>query len=125
MKPSAVTGVSEARGYDMNILRHRNLTRAEQERIDELVDQAVKEEVVRVEAEFRSDIDAMILYVLHAHYGWGPKRLRQFWDVFIEEHKALRDHYNMHEPGDNAYLAKRKLLEIGVDVAAWEEEDRV
>lgn len=109
----------------MNILRHRELTRAEQQRIDELVDRAVRDEALRVEAELRSDVDAMILYVLHSHYGWGPKRLRQFWDVFIEEHRELRDHYEMHSPGDNAYLAKRKLKEIGVDVEAWEAEDRV
>ena len=107
----------------MNILRHRNLTKAEQDRIDELVDQAVKEEALRVEAELRSDIDAMILYVLHAHYGWGKKRLRRFWDAFMEEHRELRERYEMSGPGDNAYLARRKLEEIGVNVIEWENED--
>jgi len=107
----------------MNIMRHRSLTAAEQKRIDELVDKAVHEEALRVEKELRADVDAMILYVLHAHYGWGKKRLREFWDVFIEEHRELRNHYEMHSPGDNAYLARRKLQEIGVDVMAWEAED--
>lgn len=109
----------------MNILRHRHLTSAEQKRMDELVDKAVKEEVLRVEAEFRSDIDAMILYVLHVRYGWGRKRLRRFWDAFCEEHKALREFYQMSGPGDNAYLARRKLEEIGVNVYEWEAEDDV
>lgn len=107
----------------MNILRHRNLTKAEEKRMSELIDQAVREEVLRVENEFRSDIDAMILYTLHAHYGWGKKRLRRFWDAFMEEHKALREFYQMSGPGENAYLAKRKLKQIGVDLDAWEAED--
>lgn len=107
----------------MNILRHRNLTSAEKKRIDEAIDEAVREEVLRVEGELRSDIDAMILYVLHVHYGFGRKRLRAFWDAFKAEHKALRDHYEMHDPGDNAYLARRKLMEIGVDVTEWEREE--
>ena len=109
----------------MNILRHRQLTKAEEKRMNELIDQAVREEVLRVDAEFRVDVDSMILYVLHVHYGFGKKRLREFWDMFIDEHKALRNYYQMHSPGDGGYLARYKLKQIGVDVEAWEAEDEL
>ena len=65
----------------------------------------------------------MVLYVLMVHYGWKKKRLRKFWNAFIAEHKALREYYQMYEPGDNEWLAHRKLQEIGVDVRQWYEED--
>ena len=41
----------------------------------------------------------------------------------MEEHKALREFYQMSGPGENAYLAKRKLKQIGVDLDVWEAED--
>ena len=72
---------------------------------------------------YKEDIDAMILYVLMKHYGWKKKRLRKFWEAFITEHTALREFYAMDDPGDNEWLAHRKLKEIGVDIHQWYKED--
>lgn len=78
---------------------------------------AVKDEM------YKEDLDAMVLYVLMAHYGWRKKRLHKFWNAFISEHKSLMAWYQLDEPGDNEWLAHRKLKEIGVDIHQWYKED--
>lgn len=87
--------------------------------------QAMNIEIERQLAEYEKkhavNLDILILYVLHAHYGWGKKRLRRFYDAFNVEHDKLIAYYEMPET-DNVWLADVKLKEIGVDVAAWDAE---
>ena len=83
----------------------------------------INRQIAEKDEKYTEDIDAMVLYVLLSHYGWKKKRLRKFWNAFIREHQALRDHYSMNDPGDSAWLAHRKLKEIGVDIHQWYKED--
>jgi hypothetical protein len=86
---------------------------------------AMQEEITRqilaAEEKFASDIDAMVLYTLHERFGFGPKRLHDFWIAFQEEHEKLVKHYEM--PDSFAWLCDRKLKEIGVDIEAWRNEE--
>lgn len=84
----------------------------------------INRQLVERDKQYAADIDAMVLYTLMAHYGWKKKRLKRFWDAFISEHKALRDFYDMNEPGDNEWLAHRMLREIGVDIQEWYKEEQ-
>ena len=84
----------------------------------------INRQIAEKDEQYKEDIDAMVLYTLLAHYGWKKKRLRRFWDAFIKEHNALRDTYLMDEPGDSAWLAHRKLKEIGVDIHQWYKEEQ-
>lgn len=86
------------------------------------IDIEVRRQLLEFDEQYTHDLDAMILYTLHNRYGWGVKRLKQFWDAFVEEHKALRDFYQMDEPGDNEWLVHKKLKDIGVDVEEWYKE---
>lgn len=83
----------------------------------------INRQLMESDEKYKEDIDAMVLYVLMEHYGWKKKRLRKFWKAFVSEHNALRDHYLMDSPGDSAWLAHRKLKEIGVDMHEWYKED--
>lgn len=83
----------------------------------------INRQLVERDKQYAADIDAMVLYTLMAHYGWKEKRLKEFWKAFIREHKALREFYMMDDPGDNEWLAHRKLKDIGVDVHQWYEEN--
>ena len=83
----------------------------------------INRQIIEKDEQYKEDIDAMVLYVLMAHYGWKKKRLRRFWNAFVAEHKALCEFYLMKEPGDNGWLAHRKLKEIGVDIHQWYKED--
>lgn len=84
------------------------------------IDIEINRQLLEAHDRYINDIDASVLYALHIHAGWGPKRLRAFYDDFAKVHDALRAHYEM--PEDSGWLANRKLLDIGVDVAAWNAE---
>lgn len=83
----------------------------------------INRQIAEKHEQYQADIDAMILYVLMAHYGWKKKRLRKFWKAFIEEHKALKEFYQMNKAGEGEWLAHRMLKEIGVDIHQWYKED--
>ena len=83
----------------------------------------INRQIIEKDERYKEDIDAMVLYVLMARYGWKKKRLRNFWKAFVEEHKALIEFYQMDEPGDNEWLAHRQLRQIGVDIHQWYKED--
>lgn len=83
----------------------------------------INRQILEKDEKYKKDVDAMVLYVLMSHYGWGKRRLRQFWNAFLTEHKALREFYQMDDPGDNEWLAHRKLKQIGVDIHQWYKED--
>ena len=83
----------------------------------------INRQLLERDEQYAADIDAMVLYTLMEHYGWGKKRLKDFWKAFIAEHKALRDRYEMYDAGDNEWLAHRKLKDIGVDIREWYAED--
>ena len=87
------------------------------------MDMEINRQLIEKDKQYSADIDAMVLYVLMEHYGWRKKRLKRFWDAFIAEHKALRDYYDMHNPGDNEWLAHRMLKDIGVDINEWYKEE--
>jgi hypothetical protein len=62
--------------------------------------------------EFMKDIDAMILYTLHAELGFGKKRLERFYKAVIRNYKDMCAFYET----DDTYPAEYKLREIGVDL---------
>ena len=80
----------------------------------------INRQIAESDRQHANDIDAMVLYVLHTHLGFGKKRLRRFYEAFSVEHNKLIEHYEM--PDGGAWLADRKLKEIGVDVTAWNAE---
>lgn len=86
------------------------------------MEEEINRQIVEADERYSLDLDAMVLYTLHVHLGFGKKRLRSFWEAFQREHDALTKHYEM--PNDFAWLCRRKLLQIGVDVKAWNEEKK-
>lgn len=80
----------------------------------------INRQMLAAHDRFVVDFDAAILYTLHARFGFGKKRLREFFEAFFEVNRQLVEHYEM--PGDTLWLCNQKLLEIGVDVKQWSEE---
>lgn len=109
----------------MRVKRHKgkvygaNLTAAEKRAMNKEIDRQILER----DEQYSVDVDAMVLYTLMSHYGWKKRRLKKFWDSFIAEHKALREHYEMYGVGDQEWLAHKMLKEIGVDVRQWYKEE--
>ena len=86
---------------------------------------AVTLEIQRQLAEYDrkhlAEIDAVILWVLHDQFGFGPKRLRQYYDSFQRCTDELVRRYEMKE-GDDIWLCTEMLKRIGVDVEEWHKE---
>jgi hypothetical protein len=97
-----------------------NFTAAEMKAVNLEIDRQILEK----DEAYSVDVDAMVLYTLMSHYGWKKRRLRKFWEAFITEHKALREHYEMHGVGDQEWLSHKMLKEIGVDVHQWYKEEQ-
>lgn len=58
------------------------------------------------------DVDAAILWSLHRCFGFGKKRLEEFYRFFLQEYHRVREVYQI----DECYPERYKLMEIGVDV---------
>ena len=85
-------------------------------------DMEINRQIVEADRRYADDIDAMVLYTLHVHLGFGKKRLRKFYDGISAEHDRLIQYYQM--PDDYTWLCKEMLKRIGVDVEAWNRERR-
>ena len=86
------------------------------------MDMEINRQIAEADRRYTDDIDAMVLYTLRVHLGFGKKRLRKFYDAFSAEHDRLIQYYQM--PGDYTWLCKEMLKRIGVDVEAWNRERR-
>lgn len=86
------------------------------------MDMEINRQIVEADRRYTDDIDAMVLYILRVHLGFGYKRLRKFYDAFSAEHDRLIQYYQM--PDDYTWLCKEMLKRIGVDVEAWNRERR-
>lgn len=86
---------------------------------------AVQSEIRKQFAEFdrkhEFELDAMVLWVLHERYGFGRKRLRQFYDIFTKEMDDLVKRYDM-ENEDRLWLCTYKLKQYGIDLEEWFDE---
>jgi len=86
------------------------------------LDHAIKEQIVENDLAFDMDKESSILWMLHVHFGFGPKRLKKAWELFYAENIKLREYYLM-DAEDGGWLCRQKLKEIGCDVEAWYKEE--
>lgn len=85
------------------------------------MDMEIQRQLAEYDQRHAIEIDAMILWVLHQQYGFGEKRLKQFYDSFAQEVDALVQRYQMDRK-DDVWLCTHKLKELGIDVERWEIE---
>lgn len=94
-----------------------NLTSAEKK--------AMNIEIEKQLAEFtrkhQIEIDAIILWELHQQFGFGPERLRRFYENFAPVIQRLVAYYEM-EDEDDVWLCTKLLKDYGIDIDKWFEE---
>ena len=93
-----------------------SLTKEEQRAMDEEINRQIAEK----HREWTTHVDAMILWTLHTQFGFGKKRLREFYVEFTKQHLKLIDYYQCD--GDDGGLCVYKLKGIGIDLDAWAKE---
>ena len=95
------------------------LTSAEKKAMDIEINKAWAEKLERNQAE----INAIVLWVLHDRLGFGPKRLRRFFDQFNPAVQALVNRYELDEGnGDDIWLCTKQLKDYGIDIQQWLKE---
>lgn len=67
------------------------------------------------------EIDAIVLWQLHTQLGFGPQRLRKFFEGFRPAANELIERYELDE-ADQIWLQTHELKEIGVDLEQWYKE---
>lgn len=85
------------------------------------MDIEIQKELAEYTRQHELAIDAMILWQLHEQLGFGPKRLKQFYDNFSKAVKELISYYEAGED-EGVKLCLYRLKKIGVDVEAWNKQ---
>lgn len=94
-----------------------DLTAAEQKAMD----MEIQRQLAEYTEKHRLEMDALVLWSLHAQLGWGPKRLRQFYNHFGDEVSALVKRYEIDDT-DDIWLCTEMLKRLGVDIKQWDRE---
>lgn len=87
---------------------------------DKAMKAEISRQIVEMNDKYAIDIDAMILYTLHERFGFGKKRLREFYFAMKEERDKLEAHYEM--PGEFNWLVREQLKKLGIDIQEWYDE---
>lgn len=95
-----------------------DLTSAERKAMNMEIQRQLAEYVRKTQME----VDAIMLWQLHEQLGFGPKRLRQFYDNFAPAIDELLKRYEL-EDSDRIWLCTYKLKdECGIDIEKWYRE---
>ena len=84
----------------------------------EALQKEIHNRLVEQERKVSIDIDTSVLWVLYVRYGWRKQRLKAFYNALFEEHRNVRQYYDI----DDVYPERMKLKEQGIDVEAWYDE---
>lgn len=82
----------------------------------------IQRQCAKYDEKHMDEIDAMILYTLHAELGFGEARLRKFHDAFIKRFKELQARFEMADTDEMLWLYSRLLRESGIDISKWNEK---
>ncbi len=78
----------------------------------------IQKQLAEYDKRHNLEIDAMILWQLHEQFGFGAKRLKQFYDAFAISMNALIKRYEMDD-SDQIWLCTYMLKKYGIDIEEW------
>ena len=81
----------------------------------------IKNQLAAWDEKHANEFDAIILWRLHEKFGFGHKRLKEFYDGFDVDIFGLIDRYELDD-SDMIWICTHKLKEYGVDLDAWRKE---
>jgi hypothetical protein len=85
-----------------------------------VIDEEINRQVIERDRQFTDDFDYMVMRVLRNHFGFGPTRLKRFYEAFSADYDALLKHYEMPDAG--VYIARKEMNEIGCNIEKWNQE---
>ena len=81
----------------------------------------IKKQLREFDKKHTLELDALILWQLHEQLGFGPKRLKRFYNRFNELLDEMGERYDFDD-SDKIWLCTFKLKEIGIDIEKWDQE---
>lgn len=90
------------------------------DRVREAMETEINRQILEHDEQYWLDIDSMVMWTLYRVFGFGPKRLRKFYEAMIQEHLRMREYYQMND----CYPEREILKRMGVDIEAWGKELR-
>lgn len=77
----------------------------------------IKKQCVETTEKYELDIDTVTIWVLHTKFGFGIKRITEFYHEMFSERKKAQEFYKSENDEDIAEFAMRyKLKQDGIDV---------
>lgn len=92
-----------------------NLSAAEKKALD----MEISRQLAEYSQKYEEEIEAMVLLMLRAEFGFGEERLKRAHKALSEGIDDLVKRYQM-EDGDAAWLCTYKLKEQGFDISKWD-----
>lgn len=87
------------------------------------MDLEIKRQIADFDRQNELEISSIVLWYLHEYEGWGPKRLRRFYEGLLPAIERLAKDYEMGDKeGDRLFLCTFKLKDYGIDIEKWNEE---
>lgn len=84
------------------------------------MDAEINRQLVEKNREFSDDVDYMIMKILHDHFGFGLKRLREFYEHFMRDTEYLEKRYEMSDA--STYIAREEMNALGANIEKWNQE---
>lgn len=78
----------------------------------------IHQQCLEADAILSMDVDTVVLWTLFQRYGWGKKRLHDFYIAMYVEHQRMRNYYQI----DDLFPERLKLREKGIDLEEWQKE---
>lgn len=95
------------------ILLGADLTNEEQHALN----MEIQKSIAEYDRNNTDEIDAMILWNLHLIFGFGEKRLMEFYNNFNKDLRALCERYELTDREDELWVCTHKLKEkFGIDI---------
>lgn len=94
-----------------------NLSAAEKKALD----MEISRQLAEYSQKYELEIEAMVLLMLRAEFGFGEERLKRAHKALSEGIDDLVKRYQMEED-DAAWLCTYKLKEQGFDISKWDKK---
>lgn len=102
----------QAEGEDMKSIVPRKLSKREMAALDGSIREQIGQNIVKL----KSNIEAIVLWQIHEHYGKGAKSLEAFLEGFQPALQELMDFYGIDSTEDVELACIYNLKSIGFDM---------
>jgi len=82
----------------------------------------IQKQLAEYEKLHAIEVDAIFLWQLHVQLGFGPERLKRFYNNFRPELDRLINRYEDGTPKGDIWVSTQALKDYGIDLEKWREE---